>query len=330
MGKQMEGDNKRRRALARQARKGGQQPSQAGVTLGSSKQLEHLDRAQRNGPPPDGTHKPTPERGGPVPPAAPAPAARPWPIPDAPTEAELANTNTGIPVIRYQDLVADVGRRTGIDFDQARSAAEATVIALAQALDEADRERLLDAVPSELYDERSTAAATNSHRDLSGFLDEIARLSRRTPEQARYQAEATLHAIAERDQDLVESLDLPPDLRQLLQPLPSGGSIRPGAQVSPLTEDELRAALSDLPYWSGDRRALSRTIELPRENLDRVLRRLELLHEQTGRGPRIGRESDRTARIVVRTRRLDAVTAMDVELAHQVDAAIDEVGAGMA
>ncbi|MGW0436435.1 DUF2267 domain-containing protein [Micromonospora sp. NPDC003197] len=329
MGKQMEGDNKRRRALARQARKGGQQPSQAGVTLGASKQFEHLDRAQRDGPQPAGTRKPTPDRGGPVPPTPPAPAARPWPIPDSPAEAELADTSSGVPVIRYQDLVADVGRRTGIDFDQARAAAEATVIALAQALDEADRERLLDAVPNELYDDRSTATR-NTRRDLSGFLDEIARLSHRTPEQARYQAEATLHAIAERDQDLVESLDLPSDLRQLLQPLPSGGSIRPGARVSPLTDEELRAALAGLPYWSGDRRALSRTIELPRENLDRVLRRLELLHEQTGRGPRIGRESDRTARIVVRTRRLDAVTAMDVELAHQVDAAIDEVGAGMA
>ncbi|GAB3138337.1 hypothetical protein GCM10027290_05750 [Micromonospora sonneratiae] len=329
MGKQMEGDNKRRRTLARKARNGGQQPSQAGVTLGASKQFEHLDRGQRAGPQPAGTRKPTPDKGGPVPPPQPAPAARPWPIPDSPGSAELSQASPGVPVIRYQELVSDVGRRTGIDFDQARSAAEATVIALALALDEADRERLLDAVPAELHNSMSTTA-TNRRRDLAGFLEEVARLSHRTPEQARYQAEATINAIAERDRDLVESLDLPMDLRDLVQPLPEGGLVGATGHTAPLTAAQLRAALADLPYWAGDQKSLSRTIELPRENLDRVMRRLELLHEQTGRGPRIGRESDRTAVIVVRTRQVDAVTAMDIELAHQVDAAIDEVGAGMA
>jgi hypothetical protein len=33
--------------------------------------------------------------------------------------------------------------------------------------------------------------------------------------------------------------------------------------------------------------------------------------------------------LVVRTSRVNAVTALDVELAHRVDAAIEEAGAGM-
>lgn len=38
MGKQTEGDNRQRRQRARQAREQGQSPSEAGVTLGASKQ----------------------------------------------------------------------------------------------------------------------------------------------------------------------------------------------------------------------------------------------------------------------------------------------------
>ncbi|MFD0822505.1 hypothetical protein ACFQ0D_30260, partial [Micromonospora zhanjiangensis] len=40
-GKQMEGDNQRRRALARQARQRGDRASRSGATLGSAKQVEH-------------------------------------------------------------------------------------------------------------------------------------------------------------------------------------------------------------------------------------------------------------------------------------------------
>ena len=167
-------------------------------------------------------------------------------------------------------------------------------------------------------------------RDLAGFLEEVARISRRTPEQARYQAQATLSALVERDRGLVESLDLPTDLRDLLGPPPAGGGVvSPTGQTAPLTDDEIRSALADLPYWSGDRRSLSRTIELPPENLDRVLGLLAALRPRNGRGPRIGRESPGTAVIMVRTTRVDAVTALDIDLAHQVDDAIDEAGAGV-
>ncbi|MEO3747715.1 DUF2267 domain-containing protein [Plantactinospora sp. B5E13] len=324
MGKQMEGDNQRRRALARQARQRGRRPSEVGATLGADKQLESLDRGRRSGPPPSGARKPSTERGGPTTPP-PAPAERPMPLPDEP-----ATAGPGVAVITYRDLVSDVGRRAGVDFDQARTAAEATVTALALALDVADRQRLLDAVPGQLCDEESLESG-NRRRDLAGFLDEVARLSRRTPEQARYQAQATLSALAEQDRALVESLDLPEDLRDLLGPPNAGGGlVDPSGATAGLTEDELRDALATLPYWSGDRSRLTRTIELPAENLDRVLGRLARLRPDTGRGPSIGRQSPDSAVITVRTRALDAVTALDVDLAHQIDDAIDEVAAGMA
>jgi hypothetical protein len=63
MGKQMEGDNRRRRALARRARGAGRRASQTDASLGSSKQYEHLPEKRRDGPPEAGGHKPVPGRG---------------------------------------------------------------------------------------------------------------------------------------------------------------------------------------------------------------------------------------------------------------------------
>jgi pterin-4a-carbinolamine dehydratase len=140
-----------------------------------------------------------------------------------------------------------------------------------------------------------------------------------------------LSALAEWNRQLVESLDLPRGGKDLLGAPPvGGGQVSTRGQVAPLTEEELRAALAALPHWTGTRRALSRTIQLPRANLDRVVARLDRLHEEAGRGPRIARPSHDSAVIVVWTTNVGAVTALDVDLAHRVEGAIDEVGAGIA
>lgn len=207
MRKQMEGDNQRRRALARQARERGQQPSRDGTTLGASKQLTHLDRGKRAGPPPAGVHKPDSSRGGPTPPPTPRPpTGRPGPRPPVGPRV----TSSG-----YRELVGEVGRRTGVDFREAKVAAEATVLVLSRALESDDRERLLAAVPMSLHDV-TPVDGIERHRAVPGFLAEVGRISGRTPEQARYQVEATLAALAEWDDDLVASLHVPEGLRELL------------------------------------------------------------------------------------------------------------------
>ncbi|GHJ54992.1 hypothetical protein Nm8I071_42990 [Nonomuraea sp. TT08I-71] len=321
MRKQMEGDNQRRRALARDARERGLRPSQTGASLSASKQITSLDQRQRSGPPPAGRHKPDTTRGGPAPPPA-AVAERPRPLPD---ERPAAVTTMG-----YRDLVDDVSRRAGVDFSTAKVAAEATVLALARALDEAERERLLEAVPVKLHDV-VPVDGIERRRDLPGFLAEVGRRSRLTPEQARYQAQATLAALADADGDLVESLRVPDGLRDLLAPpVAGGGLVGATSATAPLDEQELRDALAQLPYWSSDRQSLVRTIELPAGNLDRVLDRLDQLRGETGRGPQIGRPDQDSAVLTVRTQQVDGVTAVDVDLARRVDDAIDEAGAGMA
>ncbi|TDC77848.1 DUF2267 domain-containing protein [Micromonospora sp. KC606] len=323
MRKQMEGDNQRRRALARQAREQGRQPSETGSTLSASKQLTSLGRGKRSGPPPAGRHKPDPTRGGPAPPAtAVVTTGRPRPDPGQSTPE--------VTPMGYRELVDEVSRRAGVDFRTAKVGAEATVLALAWALGEQERARLLAAVPVSLHDV-VPFDGIERHRDLPGFLAEVGRISGRSPEQARYQAEATLAALAAHDGDLVGSLDVPDGLRDLLGAAEVGGGlVGASSATAPLTEAELRDALDDLPYWSSDRRSLVRTIELPPSNLDRVLDRLDLLRADTGRGPQIGRPDPDNAVLTVRSQRADAVTAADVDLAHRIDDAIEEAGAGMA
>ncbi|MEU4371724.1 DUF2267 domain-containing protein [Micromonospora chersina] len=321
MRKQMEGDNQRRRALARDARERGLRPSQTGASLSASKQITSLDQRERSGPPPAGRHKPDTTRGGPAPPPA-AVAERPRPLPD--------ERPAGVTTMGYRDLVDDVSRRAGVDFSTAKVAAEATVLALARALDEAERERLLEAVPVKLHDV-VPVDGIERRQDLPGFLAEVGRRSRLTPEQARYQAQATLAALADADGDLVESLRVPDGLRDLLAPpVAGGGLVGATSAAAPLDEQELRDALAQLPYWSSDRQSLVRTIELPAGNLDRVLDRLDQLRGETGRGPQIGRPDQDSAVLTVRSQQVDGVTAVDVDLARRVDDAIDEAGAGMA
>jgi uncharacterized protein (DUF2267 family)/pterin-4a-carbinolamine dehydratase len=310
--KQMEGDNQRRRALARQARNQGRRASQESASLGSSKQ-----------------------RGAPAtrPVAAPAPA----PSGQRPTEDRLGTAPPDDPLARrYREVVGEVGRRIGVGFEEARSAAEATVTVAARTLNEGERRRFLERLPAELHDEYAVNVPYPP-RGLAGFIEEVGRISHSEPEVARVQAQAVLSVLAEEDRELVDSVHLPAEVRDLIAPVPAGGGLLgpgglagPGAPGAPLTDAEVRDALAGLPYWTGDRIALRRTVSLPRDNLDRVLDQLAGLRGEQAHRPRIVRDGPDSATLVVRSAGLGAVTRLDVDLAHRIDAAIDDAGAGMA
>jgi pterin-4a-carbinolamine dehydratase len=321
-GKQMEGDNQRRRALAREAREQGRSASEAGVTLGSSKQPKHIEHAHRAGPPAAGPHKRDAER---VPPPAPPPG-RAWPHFDpAAVGIDPPPVDLGLGVVRYRELVDEIARRGGLSFDQARVGAEATVVALARGLRLPERTAFLEPLPHEFYDEHPVGCVFYE-LTLTNFLDEVGAIADLLRDQARLRAQLVLGVLA----TYFELPALPADLRELTVPPAVGGGVSgPNGHAAPLNDDEVRAALARLPLWSGDRRGLVRSIELPPENLDRVLRRLERLKPENGRGPHIGQQNAHTAGLIVRTQSVDAVTALDVRLAHQVDAAIEQAGAGM-
>ncbi len=316
----MEGDNPRRRALAREARERGRSASEAGVTLGASKQPEPAPDKRRAGPPAAGPHKLRANTGGGPPSPAPTP-------PDLPRPSATEAPEPG--PVRYRDLVSDVARRTGLDFDAAKQAAEATVTVLARALGEPDRQRLLAAVPAELHDDYPVELP-DRREDLASFVGEVARIAHGTPEQARYRAQAVLTALGERAPDLVASLHLPPDIWGLVEPPPIGGDgVGPAGHPTPLTDAELRQELARLPYWAGTRRAISRTVTGPPDRLDRLLLALARRKADWQRGPKFSRPAPDAAILVLKTSGPDAVTALDIDLAHRLDGTIAEALANL-
>jgi pterin-4a-carbinolamine dehydratase len=321
MAKQMEGDNQKRRALARAARERGRSASAAGVTLGASKQPEHAERKEREGPPPAGAHKPGPR--------APRPERRPEPEPSWPARLPPIGDeapDTGALRLRYRELVDAVAARVGLPFDRAKEAARATVAVLARALAADGRRRLLDALPAELSVGQDVTSAYRG-AGPADFVREVAALSGLPPEQARLRVQAVFAAIGEQDDGLLPSLDLPPGHDELIEPPPVGGGVvGPDGHTAPLDEEELRAALRRLPDWTGDRTALIRTLILPADQLDLMLHRLARLKQEVGRSPRISRPDQQTAVLVLQTTNAGAVTALDVDLAGRIDAVLAERG----
>ncbi|MET0417634.1 MAG: DUF2267 domain-containing protein [Actinoplanes sp.] len=328
MAKEMEGDNRKRRTLARAAREEGHRASEAGVSLGASKQrrhAEHAERTEQDGPPPEGAHKPGPRAPRPQEPPEPDPT---WPRRPPPTEDTAPDT--GALRLRYRELVTSAAEQIGVDFDTAREAGRAAVSVLARMLDEADRRRLLDAVPAELTEGQDLSTPMR-RSDAIGFVREVSGLLRCPPEQGRMRAQAVLGAIAAQDRDVLGTLHLPEGLAELTRPpQPGGGLVGPDGHTARIDDEEVRAALRRLPDWTGDSRALTRTLVLPPDLLERVLLRLERLKQELGRGPRISRPDEQTAQFVVRTTNVGAVTALDVELAFRVDDAITQANADLA
>jgi pterin-4a-carbinolamine dehydratase len=328
MAKEMEGDNRKRRALARAAREEGHSASEAGVSLGSSKQRSHVDHAERtdrDGPPPEGAHKPGPR--------APRPQEAPEPAPTWPRRPGLpddSSPDVGAVRLRYRELVTSAAEHMGTDFDAAREASRATVSVLARLLEEADRRRLLDAVPAELTQGQDLSTPTQ-RRDVVGFVQEVSGALHCPPDQARIRAQAVLLSIAAQNADVLESLHLPQDAAELTRaPEPGGGLVGPDGHTAALDEEELQTALRRLPDWTGDSQAITRTLVLPPDQLERVLLQVARLKQEVGRGPRISRTAEETAQFVVRTTNAGAVTALDIDLALLVDQAITRANAGLA
>lgn len=230
--------------------------------------------------------------------------------------------------VRYRELLTSVSKMTGLDAGAARAAAEATVAALARALPEDGKRRLLAELPRQLYNDFPLAHEERNW-DQAEFVRMVSLLGRRPPEQARLRAQAVLTAIAEQDRELLDGLPIPEGVRALITPPDVGGAAGPGGPPPPLTDEEVAAALHRLPDWSGDRHALRRTVVLPPENLDRVLRRVRAELGTPGRHkPKIIRH-DGSAEFVLRTESVGAVTSLDVATAEAVDSIISAAGAGM-
>lgn len=91
-----------------------------------------------------------------------------------------------------------------------------------------------------------------------------------------------------------------------------------------LDADIIQDALTNLPDWSGDQQALSRTAELTDEQDTEVRRRVTVITDAMNHHADIGRSGQQNS-FTVSTHSKGGVTNLDVALASQIDSVIRRV-----
>lgn len=234
-------------------------------------------------------------------------------------------------MIIHEPLVEKVAAQARLaDTDEAARVVKVTIAALAHQLEMPQRQRLRQELPGPERDAALVIVppAGGGARELA---IEIGHNLETPPERARYLAQTVLSEISEADPDLAHELrdGLPSDCTSLFRaPEPYPERMYATAEApAPLTAGELDAELRRRPQWSGTLQHLTRTVGLPADRIAPLLNQVDrdcrdlnhrCDHEQTGGG----------ITFVLRTRSVDAVTALDLELADRIDAAVSAVGSG--
>jgi hypothetical protein len=236
--------------------------------------------------------------------------------------------------MRHQEFLAGVATRGGFaETDDARRAADAVLATLAEHLPGDDRTALVEALPN-LLEVESGVDRVNGGGGTpteAGLVDEVARRSGWAPERARYALIAVIGQLGAEDADLGERIGrvVPADLRGTGPTLPPDAASE-GAQgrPQPVDADELARELRRLPEWSGDVSGIERTVELPPERLDLVLERLRRAESELGARLRIVDRTPTSLTVRARTESLQAVAAIDLDLAARFDEIVGAIGAG--
>jgi 4a-hydroxytetrahydrobiopterin dehydratase len=87
---------------------------------------------------------------------------------------------------------------------------------------------------------------------------------------------------------------------------------------TPLSAEELQAALARLPAWSGDTTRLERTVTGPGDR-EQQLERIAAAADRMNHHPVVERQPSGDVRLLVWTHSADAVTELDVALAEEID-----------
>jgi uncharacterized protein (DUF2267 family) len=233
--------------------------------------------------------------------------------------------------MRHQEFLAGVATRGGFaDTDDARRAADAVLATLAEHLPGDDRDALATALPNLLEQESGVdRAAGGGTPTEAGLVDEVARRSGWEPERARYALTAVIGQLQAEDADLGERIGrvVPEDLRGSGPTLPPDAASE-GAQgrPQPVDPDELRRVLDRLTDWSGDVSGIERTVELPSEHIDLVLERLRTAESEIGARLRTVERTPTSLTVRARTESMQAVAALDLDLAERFDDIVATVG----
>ncbi|UGY90531.1 DUF2267 domain-containing protein [Streptomyces gobiensis] len=234
-------------------------------------------------------------------------------------------------MITHERLVETVATEAQLNRSEEATHVARTVLAdLSLRLGMPDRRRLQRALPAA---DRDAAYATVPTRTGGAveFFHDIGEHLGTPPERARYLARTVLSTLRASDPELVDDIGghLPPDIAELFaEAEPDPARQHPATPApAPLTVEEVNEALRIRPDWSGDTRRLERTVTLPADRVQPLLRRVKLNTRDLGHRFDY-RVAGGTITFVLYTRSVGAVTEPDLRLADAIDATVNAFGSG--
>jgi uncharacterized protein (DUF2267 family)/pterin-4a-carbinolamine dehydratase len=235
-------------------------------------------------------------------------------------------------VLAHREFLEAVADRAGLDRpDAAKRPTESVLVCVARRLDDTGRKALGSTLPAQLATlvRESAPLRRDEDKDKTHFLQTVASELDTTPERARWLAQAVLSALADQDASTAETVrsQLPEDFLDLFTPPGDGPPPDRAATAAlpgptDLTAEEVSAALADLPGWTGDVRALERTVGLPPEDGPELRDRISRVERAMNHHAVVEEQPDGT-RFRVWTHARGVVTDLDIELARRISEIIE-------
>jgi pterin-4a-carbinolamine dehydratase/uncharacterized protein (DUF2267 family) len=207
---------------------------------------------------------------------------------------------------------------------------EIVLVGVARRLDDTGRKLLAAAVPTQFATLVLESAPLRRDKEKTRFLQTVASDLDASPERARFLAQAVLSALADQDAPSAEAVRsrLPQDFLDLFAapgdgPPPDRAATAALPEPTDLTAEEISTALVGLPGWTGDTRALERTVVLPPGIGQEIRDRISRIEQEMNHHAVIEEQPDGTV-FRVWTHARGVVTDLDIELARRISEAIED------
>jgi pterin-4a-carbinolamine dehydratase/uncharacterized protein (DUF2267 family) len=230
----------------------------------------------------------------------------------------------------YSAFLDAVSAQTGGTAEEARSATDAVLRVLAHILDERDRAAVAAALPN-MLGAALDAPPQRTRMTGPGFVGDVGKRMGCPPERARYLTQAVLSTVTKHVPDAAGAIGRAlPDAADLLTPIndglaPRGSAVPIDRQPVLLTLEEIQRRLQTLVGWRGDTHRLERVVSLPEDHVEPLVTLVHRAEQELVHHAQIERErGDVTFRVW--THSLDRVTDLDLELADQINRAVERVG----
>jgi pterin-4a-carbinolamine dehydratase/uncharacterized protein (DUF2267 family) len=236
-------------------------------------------------------------------------------------------------VVQYATFIEAAGSQAGAaDSDEARRAVEAVLGAVATALDEPARRRLIDTLPSALRGAADVSGPASPVDSEAALVGDVSRRADCPHPRARRYLRAVLATLSEDEPELAEVIaERLPVGPELFSPVIEGvtpGSSGVSSQLTPhlLDGDDIARELGRLTGWDGDERRLRRTVVLPADRVRPLRDAVARAEREMTHHAQVEEEPRGTVTFEIWTHSLDRVTDLDVELARRIDEAVAAVG----